>query len=321
MTRAQGVDVSRYQITTPPLVGRDFLIARATFGLGIDTMYREHIANARKAGLVVGAYAFTYDYISAEQQADAFLKAAGDVDLYFVDVEGKDAQKPAQVQDFIDRVRSKGKRCGLYMSESGFYTTVSTDYRWVANWSHEPKIPWRFWQKRGSPLDLDEYNGTAAELRAFVGIPTAPESDIDMKLTTVKGEDWKAADTVRLFSEPDAASPSPGTIPAGTVLRTIAEATGNDGGSWRLTEWQGAPAWFRYRNPAGDVGDMKPLVQGGDPAVDAALTDYIARKAPDCSAAVKAATDPLKAQLAAEMARANAAESRVANAKTALGCA
>lgn len=181
MSRAQGIDVSRYQTSTPSLAGRSFLIARATFGLGIDTMYKTHIANARKAGLLVGAYAFTYNYISAVDQADAFIKAAGDVDLYFNDVENKDAQTPAQAQNFHDRIRDRwGKDSGLYMSESGYYTATSVDYRWVANWTREPKIRWDFWQKRGSPLDLDEYHGTEAELRKRFGIPPAPPSDVDV---------------------------------------------------------------------------------------------------------------------------------------------
>lgn len=308
MTRAQGIDVSRYQITTPPLTGRDFLIARATFGLGIDTMYKTHIANARKAGLVVGAYAFGYDFIDSVQQADAFLAAAGDVDLYFLDVEGKDAQTPAQAQRFIDRVRSKGKRCGLYMSESGFYSTLTVDYRWVANWTREPKIRWDFWQKRGSPLDLDEYHGTAAELRAFVGIPPAPPSDVETALDVVQpGRKLTAFGGRAILSKPiqDSQYLLRNTVAGGEGLRILGNS---DPDGWQLVEsLPGAPnpvrGWIRNEVTTDfrDGGECPP--------------------ATDCTAAVKAATDPLKAQLAAETARANAAESRVNNAKTALGCA
>ena len=99
-----------------------------------------------------------------------------------------------------------------------------------------------------------------------------------VRVTLVKGEDWQAADTVRLFDDASPDATSPGVVPGGTILRTIGEASGTDGGSWRLTKYQGKPAWFRYKNAAGEVGDMKPLTPGGDPAVDQALSDYIARK-------------------------------------------
>lgn len=225
MTRAQGIDVSRYQTSTPSLAGRSFLIARATFGLGIDTMYKTHIANARKAGLLVGAYAFTYNYISATDQADAFIKAAGDVDLYFNDVENKDAQTPAQAQNFHDRIRDRwGKQSGLYMSESGYYTGLTVDYRWVANWTREPKIRWDFWQKRGSPLDLDEYHGTEAELRKRFGIPPAPPSDVDQPLKIVQpGRKLTAFGGRGIFSQPvqDAQYLLRNTVAGGEGLRIL----------------------------------------------------------------------------------------------------
>ena len=53
-----GIDVSRWQGTTPSLAGLAFLFAKASQGTTKDPMYDTHIANARKAGLVVGAYCF-----------------------------------------------------------------------------------------------------------------------------------------------------------------------------------------------------------------------------------------------------------------------
>jgi hypothetical protein len=47
--------------------------------------------------------------------------------------------------------------------------------------------------------------------------------------------------------------------------------TGPAGDNWRMTEYNGKPA-FMLRS------DLVPLVAGGDPAVDQLLTDLIARK-------------------------------------------
>lgn len=101
-------------------------------------------------------------------------------------------------------------------------------------------------------------------------------------VSRVKGEDWRARAASVLYATPDtSAVVVASAIPTGTVIRTIGEAPGTkDGGSWRLTEWQGKVAWFRYRTAAGVLGTWEPTVQNGDPAVDAGLDDYLARKWP-----------------------------------------
>lgn len=181
MTYAKGVDVSYYQSTTPPLTGLSFLIARSSIGLGTDPRYSKHIANAKAAGLVTGAYHFAYTGRIADQ-ADLFLRTAGDVDLLFIDVEGRGQPTQAEVRAFIKRVQAAGKRCGLYRSESVYYE-AGQDYDWIANWSAMPSRSWDFHQYRGSPLDLDRFNGTDADLRAFAKVPTAPDSSVgDMGL-------------------------------------------------------------------------------------------------------------------------------------------
>jgi hypothetical protein len=165
----EGYDVSHWQTSTP--TRGDFLIAKASQGTRPDTAYREHIRNARAAGMVVGAYAFNHDtaIVSVSDQADAFLEAAGDVDLYALDVEGRYSFTRDEARAFIGRVQEAGRSCGLYMSESPYYRDVGQDWRWVANWSREPAIPWDIWQYRGSPLDLDRFDGTRDELVALGG--------------------------------------------------------------------------------------------------------------------------------------------------------
>ena len=58
MTALRGIDVSQWQPKTPDLSGLAFAFARATYGTGTDPVYATHAANFRKAGIVVGAYAF-----------------------------------------------------------------------------------------------------------------------------------------------------------------------------------------------------------------------------------------------------------------------
>jgi hypothetical protein len=157
-----GIDVSHWQ--TPgdwSPTGLRFLIARATNGTTVDERYAAHIAKARKAGLVVGAYHFNGDGTVA-RQAEAFLRAAGAVDLYALDVEGKGAFTRSQAAEFVRRVQAAGHPCGLYMSESAFFD-VGQDWDWVANWgpsgpaTTQPKRHWDIWQygnHRGEDGDL-----------------------------------------------------------------------------------------------------------------------------------------------------------------------
>lgn len=191
-----GLDVSKYQSKTPSLAGIDFLFARATYATTPDPMYRTHIANARRAGLVTGAYHFGVGWTSPTKQAAAFLKAAGDVDLYVLDLERDSAKTMslAQADDFIKAVKAQGKRIGLYHSQSGF-PQIGQNYNWVAVWrSMPPDVRWAFWQYTSSGhlsgysgrLDLDRFNGTRAQLRAFAGITNLPDTSTPSKEAPVK---------------------------------------------------------------------------------------------------------------------------------------
>lgn len=164
-----GIDVSTYQPKTPSLRGLDFLFARASIATTPDEMYRRHSTVARKSGLVVGAYHFGISSTPIADQVATFLHAAPTADLYAIDVEGPQALSKSQTRDFIARVKATGRVCGLYHSQSGFFK-AGQDFDWVANWSRVPARHWDFWQYRGSPLDLDEYNGSRAQLNALAGL-------------------------------------------------------------------------------------------------------------------------------------------------------
>ena len=234
MTYLRGVDVSHYQsLTDWSPTGLSFVIAKASEGGVPDSMYKAHIAKGRKAGLVVGAYRAD---LPMAYQVDAFVAAAGAVDLYAIDVEeesiaGTQRFSVAQARDFMAKFRAKtGKTIGLYISESpyksGGYSAAKADWLWIAKWSPvEPSVPFEFWQYRGSPLDLDRFNGTAADLAKLAGVPTAPDTGIpedSMLLTdvtagpgtatiTADGPVWRCVDDVQVNVDAGASWDAVGT--------------------------------------------------------------------------------------------------------------
>jgi hypothetical protein len=194
-----GIDVSHWQSTTPSLSGLGFLFARKSIGTTQDEKYALHIGNARRAGLLTGAYHFNWSSTSIADQVRAFLANAGDVDFYALDVEvnrhtnsdGSVTTTPqftkAQAHEFIDRVQATGRECGLYMSDSGFYSDVGQDWNWVANWSNRPSRPFRFWQYHGGPIDRNRFDGTLAQLRALAAGGSAGGKEDAVKGFTAPG--------------------------------------------------------------------------------------------------------------------------------------
>jgi hypothetical protein len=172
-----GIDISKWQPTTPSLAGQSFAFARATYATTVDPKYAMHVANFRKAGLVVGAYHFGVGFVSVPAQVKAFLTASKGADLLILDLE-RDSTKTmtqAEARAFIKAVQATGKKIGLYHSRSGF-PSLGQDYNWIAQWRKEPPtgIPWAFWQWQGSPLDRDKFNGDKAALLELAGKTPAP---------------------------------------------------------------------------------------------------------------------------------------------------
>lgn len=190
-----GIDVSKWQPTLPDLTTVDFLFARASIGTTTDTRYADHIATAKRAGIVTGAYHFNWDTISVAAQVSTFIAAAGNVDLYAVDVEGANAFSVSQTKEFIRLMHAAGLKCGLYHSASGFFD-AGQDWDWVAKWSMIPPASWDFWQYTSSGslpgysgrLDFDRFNGTLSELHRFAGIPTAPDTGTEDAVIVISNE-------------------------------------------------------------------------------------------------------------------------------------
>jgi hypothetical protein len=277
-----GMDVSKWQATTPSLTGLSFLFARASVGLRADERYDMHIANARAKGLIVGAYHFNWSGLTVSGQVAAFLAAAGDVDFYFVDVEGANAFSRTETASFIAGMHDAGKPCGLYHSDSGYFD-AGQDYDWVAKWSPTPPSRhWQFWQYRGSPLDLDRFNGTLAELKALAH-PVGPDTGVDMQSFTLL--------------------PGPsGTLTYKTDSTDYAYLRLADGTLHKVPPGYGPkhPAYpVKLLTPLPGVGDRSTGYLIGVEAAFALKSDVVFTPDPvtDCTAAVKAATDPLNARI------------------------
>jgi glycosyl hydrolase family 25 len=178
-----GIDVSRYQTTSSydlTDTAIKFVIARASIGKQADQTFNSHIYQARKYKKLTGAYHFNWSPLPVRDQVEAFIASAGNVDMYALDVEGNwnadhtiytppftKTQAAAFIKIFHELT---GKRIGLYMSLSGFYTDVGQDWNWVAYWSsNEPPIHWDIWQfgaYKGE--DGNRFDGTVSELKTLV---------------------------------------------------------------------------------------------------------------------------------------------------------
>ena len=211
----RGVDVSHYQATTPSLTGLGFLIAKAGQGDNPpDPMYARHIDAARHAGLVTGAYWFGEggDVVT---QAQRFASIAGTVDLYALDLErSADPMTNDEARAFIRAFHATGRRIGLYHSTSGYPTdALGADWRWVADYRQlaKPPIPYDLWQYRGSPLDLDRFDGTDAAFATFAGKAAPPAIRWRIAIAphaTVRVAVWAGSRIARWVDHPWGPDPS-----------------------------------------------------------------------------------------------------------------
>lgn len=195
----KGIDVSKFQTATPDLTGLSFITARATIATTVDSMYATHVANARKAGLIVMAYHYGYPLsttLSIEAQAALFVATAKSADFLWLDQE-KSGFDDAQAQTFINAVRAAGYPCGLYHSASGF-GGVNADANWVADWraaavtaGHPLNaagtgefIGWDIWQWQGAPLDSDFAKPGALQKLLRLGLVTRETHIADLAALT-----------------------------------------------------------------------------------------------------------------------------------------
>lgn len=205
----KGVDVSHFDGTVNWAAARrdgvTFAIIKATEGTTfVDNHFATNWTNTRANGIVHGAYHFFRPKSDPVAQADFFVNVAGSPksgDLPpVIDLEVTDGLTAAQVaagaRTFLQRVQQKtGRVPMIYTSVRVFNSLLGgppgfNPYPlWVANWNVRcPNIPnppwtrWTFWQSSatgtvagfGDPVDVDSFNGTFADLMAFVKSPSGP---------------------------------------------------------------------------------------------------------------------------------------------------
>lgn len=162
----RGIDVSVHNGTInwfkAKEEGTDFAIIRAGYGKVAsqkDPKFEENYLNAKRAGLHVGAYWYSYATNEAEALEEAKLFA--DTIKYkqfdmpvFIDIEEKCSQKNAAaiVKAFGEYMEKQGYYFGVYGSKSflaNYTPGITAKYcGWVAQWSSHCTFtaPYVFWQ-------------------------------------------------------------------------------------------------------------------------------------------------------------------------------
>lgn len=190
MSSAQGIDVSSYQpvLTAATISDYDFLFVKATDGgpMSRDPNFASNWAALQKSGKIRGAY-HELSGGSPSAQAALFMSAMtseglqdGDMLAVVVsdypDVDGEKVQQFAG--DVTGACKAAKVNCPLIVySDLSFlpdlgdvkqYALWIADYNPSAPQSVEPWGTWAFWQWTDSPVDKDAFNGTTAQLTAWI---------------------------------------------------------------------------------------------------------------------------------------------------------
>jgi len=205
-SQVQGIDVSHLQQTIDwnqvRQAGKLFAFIKATDGITwTDPLFTTNWAAARAAGLLRGAYHFYETDDDPTAQAEHFLSVVslqpGDlppvVDFERIEGSQTSAQALQDLQTWLAVVAKATGRTPLIYTDSGFWNPLGSSAfgsypLWVAEYEvQSPKMPtgwsgWDFWQFSESgtvagisqPVDLDVFNGTLADLVAFIQGSVAP---------------------------------------------------------------------------------------------------------------------------------------------------
>jgi lysozyme len=199
----RGVDVSTYQGTIAwaqvKAAKIDFAFARISDGTAHpDAQFANNWQGMKAAGVVRGAYQYFRASQDPTAQANLIvstLAAAGGLlqgDLPVVmDLETADGQSEAVIeahaQTWLAAVAAQTGRAPMIYTSMGTYPVTTPAFAsyslWVANWTTAcPTMPngwsgWKVWQytDTGSvagisgSVDLDEFDGTLADLTSFAG--------------------------------------------------------------------------------------------------------------------------------------------------------
>ena len=179
----KGIDISIYQQNIDfekiKESGIEFVIIRAGFGKVAtqkDKSFENHYANAKKVGLKIGCYHFTYAKTvqEAEQEAEVFLEWIKDktfeYPIYF-DIEDISLQNLNKklltdiTLRWCEKVQSAGYYVGIYANPDWFTGRLDLERlkgfdKWLAHWVAVPKWKNEFgglWQY--GLTNVDGYSG------------------------------------------------------------------------------------------------------------------------------------------------------------------
>jgi lysozyme len=229
-TVVQGVDVSVFQgtvdWTTVAGAGIDFAIARISDGSDLDTQFAANWSGMKSAGLVRGAYQYFEPGQDPTTQANIVISAVGMLgsgDLpVTADMETTGGESAATIaanlQTWVSAVKAGTGKVPMIYTAEGYWdddvdsTAFTANPLWVANWGVTcPDLAtgwtaWSIWQYSDSgtvagisdAVDLDEFNGTLAQLQAFAGGSTSsPDSGTPSYYyaATYVSQSWPLAST------------------------------------------------------------------------------------------------------------------------------
>lgn len=168
---AQGIDVSKHNglidFNAVKEAGIEFVIIRAGYGKAltqVDPYFEQNYRNAKRAGLKVGAYWYSYTetvqgaVLEAQTCINAIKGKLFDLPIYYDVEEKKQIGQGSQflgdiIEHFCDTMEKAGYFTGLYMSESYLKNVpmrVLVKYAvWVAQWGKSCTYEltrWGVWQ-------------------------------------------------------------------------------------------------------------------------------------------------------------------------------
>lgn len=183
-----GIDVSTWQSTIDwdkvKKAGIDFAIIRCGYGTtGVDNQFARNMKEARRVGIKVGVYLYSYAHGVAEAQAEArhclnLVKEYGKLDLpiYYDEEESYQFPRAKELATaFCEVIESAGYWAGIYSSSSKWQNELrglDRFTKWVANWGDNGRPAHNCGKPNVSGCDIHQYSS--------VGNVSGINGDVDM---------------------------------------------------------------------------------------------------------------------------------------------
>lgn len=280
MAEYRGIDVSKWQYPVDwakvKADGVQFVMLRASYGKGLDTRFKEHLAGVKAAGLPFGVYHFTTAATPAEAEAE--------IDWLFGQLKGEKLEYPVafDMEDEGDRYTgmTKAERTAIAaaalarIEQHGYYAMLYTNldwltYKldaaalsaydvWLAAWRKTRPASYAhgIWQYGGGPVD-----GIAENVDLDIAYQDYPAI---IRAAGLNG--W--GDTTAPEPAPEPASATY-TVKPGDSWWGIAQSQLGDGGRYKEL------AGYNSMNPADTIyaGQVLKIPKGGAaPAQDTVYT-------------------------------------------------